>query len=91
MKIHRHREGRQDFRPCRGRQEERLLGQIEGGEGGDIGADRAIIASQRQIRSAAALDRNRETGLRAGQRMDMAERQNELQRDGQEGQTRAKS
>ena len=65
-------------------------GKIQTGEGGDIGADGAFVAGQRQILPA-ALRRRRNGRLRDGQRMNMGEGQNELQRDGQQSQPRAES
>lgn len=80
----------EDFGTGRRRQKVRLLGKIEAGEGSDVGADGAIIAGQRQIRPA-AWRRHRENSLLGRQRMNMAERQHQLQRDGEKRQPRAES
>ncbi len=72
------------------RREFGMAGQIQAGEGGDIGADGAFVAGQGQILPT-ALRRRGNDRLRSRQRMDMGEGQDELQRDGQQSQPRAKS
>jgi hypothetical protein len=88
--IRRRRDRSEDFGAARRRWKIGLLGQVETGESGDIGADGATVAGHGQIR-AAALRRRGNRRLQRGQRVDMAEGQNELKRDGQQGQARAKS